>query len=179
MPAGKSGVRKPIKNRKSKVKNKKMRLKYLIIHCTATPAGREVSADDIRRWHLSPVSSGGRGWRQVGYSNLFTLSGLNVVLVGDNGDNWVDAGEITNGVAGINGVSKHIVYAGGTDAQGHPKDTRTDRQKKAMSEFVKQFVEQHPDILVAGHNQFANKACPSFDVRKWLQSIGVAEKNRL
>ena len=27
-----------------------MELKYLVIHCTATPEGREVSADEIRRW---------------------------------------------------------------------------------------------------------------------------------
>lgn len=155
----------------------KQKLKYLIVHCTATPAGREVSADDIRRWHLSPVSAGGRGWKQVGYSNLFTLTGLNVVLVGDNGDNWVDAGEITNGVAGINGCSRHIVYAGGTDIQGHPLDTRTARQQATMEEFVKRFVGAHPDVLVAGHNQFANKACPSFDVPKWLRSIGIEDKN--
>ena len=155
----------------------KQKLKYLILHCTATPAGREVSANDIRRWHLSPVPSGGRGWKQVGYSNLFTIDGVNIVLVGDNGDNWVDSGEITNGVAGINGCSKHIVYAGGTDRQGHPLDTRTPRQRATMEEFVKRFVASHPDVLVAGHNQFANKACPSFDVPKWLRSIGIEDKN--
>ncbi|MFA7629004.1 MAG: lysozyme, partial [Candidatus Dojkabacteria bacterium] len=27
-------------------------LQYLVIHCTATPAGRAVTAADIRRWHL-------------------------------------------------------------------------------------------------------------------------------
>jgi hypothetical protein len=155
----------------------RQKLKYLIIHCTATPEGRDVSAADIRFWHLSPVAKGGRGWKQVGYSNLFTLTGLNVVLVGDNGDNWVDAGEITNGVAGINGCSKHVVYAGGTDAQGHPVDTRTERQKRTMTEFVQHFVARHPEALVGGHNQFANKACPSFDVPKWLRTIGIAEKN--
>jgi hypothetical protein len=155
----------------------KQKLKYLIIHCTATPAGRDVSAGDIRKWHLSPVEKGGRGWKQVGYSNLFTLSGLNTVLVGDNGDSWVDAGEITNGATGMNGCSKHIVYAGGTDMQGHPEDTRTERQKKTMAEFVTAFVKQHPDVLVAGHCRFANKACPSFDVGKWCRSIGIPEKN--
>ena len=39
-----------------------MRLRYLVIHCTATPAGMDVTADMIRRWHTSPVSKGGRGW---------------------------------------------------------------------------------------------------------------------
>ena len=35
-------------------------LKYLVIHCTATPEGRDVSAAEIRRWHTAPVSEGGR-----------------------------------------------------------------------------------------------------------------------
>ncbi len=51
------------------------KLKYLVIHCTATPEGREVSSADIRKWHTSPVSQGGRGWKQVGYTDLFHLQG--------------------------------------------------------------------------------------------------------
>ena len=43
-------------------------LKRLVLHCTATPEGREVSAVDIRHWHTDPVSKGGRGWKQVGYT---------------------------------------------------------------------------------------------------------------
>ena len=51
------------------------KLKQLVIHCTATPEGREVSADEIRRWHCAPLSEGGRGWRQVGYTDLIHLDG--------------------------------------------------------------------------------------------------------
>jgi len=51
------------------------KLKYLVIHCTATPEGREVSSADIRKWHTSPVAQGGRGWKQVGYTDLFHLNG--------------------------------------------------------------------------------------------------------
>ena len=29
-------------------------MKYLVIHCTATPEGREVSSADIRHWHCDP-----------------------------------------------------------------------------------------------------------------------------
>ncbi|MFR6683342.1 MAG: lysozyme, partial [Phocaeicola massiliensis] len=49
------------------------KLKYLVIHCTATAESREVSSADIRRWHTAPVSEGGRGWKQVGYTDLFHL----------------------------------------------------------------------------------------------------------
>ena len=50
-------------------------LKQLVIHCTATPEGREVTAADIRAWHTNPTSKGGRGWKQVGYTDLFHLDG--------------------------------------------------------------------------------------------------------
>lgn len=40
------------------------KLKYLVIHCTATPEGREVSGAEIRAWHTNPVSKGGRGWNR-------------------------------------------------------------------------------------------------------------------
>ncbi len=50
------------------------KLKYLVIHCTATPEGREVSSADIRKWHTSPVAQGGRGWipdvRIIGHNEL-------------------------------------------------------------------------------------------------------------
>ena len=39
------------------------KLKYLVLHCTATPEGREVTADDIRRWHTAPVAAVGAGGR--------------------------------------------------------------------------------------------------------------------
>ena len=52
-----------------------MQLKYLVIHCTATPEGREVSADEIRRWHTAPKAEGGRGWKQVGYTDMIHLDG--------------------------------------------------------------------------------------------------------
>ena len=153
------------------------KLQYLVIHCTATPEGRAVTADDIRQWHLSPPPAG-RGWRQVGYTDMFQLDGTIVRMVDNNEDDVIDTWEITNGVAGINNVSRHIVYAGGMDAAGRQaKDTRTDRQRAALSRYVLEFVHRFPDVRVAGHNQFDKKACPSFDVPAWLKGIGVSEKN--
>jgi hypothetical protein len=46
-----------------------------------------------------------------------------------------------------------------------------------MDNFVKQTIAAHPSIKVAGHNQFATKACPCFDVPNYLRSIGVDETN--
>lgn len=150
-------------------------LKYLVIHCTATPAGREVTADDIRRWHTSPVSKGGRGWKQVGYTDLIHLDGTIERLVENNEDANVDSWEVTNGAAGYNGISRHIVYTGGVDADDVKKavDTRTPEQKEAMKRYVLDFHKRFPSVKIVGHNQLAAKDCPSFNVPAWLADIGI------
>ena len=148
-------------------------IQYLVIHCTATPEGRAVMPDDIRRWHLSE-----NGWKQVGYTDMVLLDGKVERLVGNNEDKIIDPWEITNGVAGINSISRHIVYVGGTDASGKAKDTRTPQQKAALGNYVLDFVRRFRDVQVAGHYQFdGKKACPSFDVPAWCRQIGVTEKN--
>ena len=46
-----------------------------MIHCTATPEGREVSSADIRHWHCDPKPRG-NGWKQVGYTDTNYFSKL-------------------------------------------------------------------------------------------------------
>lgn len=149
-------------------------LKYLVIHCTATPEGREVSSDDIRHWHTAPMKEGGHGWKQVGYTDLFHLNGGVERMVENNEDAHVDLWEVTNGAAGYNSVSRHIVYVGGVDRDGKtPKDTRTPWQRKSLERYVKDFHRRFPSVRIVGHNELAAKACPSFDVQKWLKEIGI------
>ena len=152
----------------------KKELKYLVIHCTATPQGREVTSDNIRAWHLAP-SPKGRGWKQVGYTDLIHLDGTVERLVDNNEDAWVDNWEITNGAKGYNSVSRHIVYAGGCDKRMKPKDTRTEAQRKALTEYLLNFHRKHPKVKIIGHGDIpgVNKACPSFDVSAFLKEIGI------
>lgn len=150
-------------------------LKYLVIHCTATPEGRPVASDEIRAWHTNPVSKGGRGWKQVGYTDMFHLDGRVERLVKNNEDATVDEWEITNGAVGYNAISRHIVYVGGCDKQMKPKDTRTAGQTMALKKYVLDFHRKHPSVKIVGHNQLAAKACPSFDVPAWLRSIGITQ----
>jgi hypothetical protein len=150
-------------------------LKYLVLHCTATPEKRPVRGNDIRRWHTAPAPEG-RGWKQVGYTDLFHLDGRVERLVDNNEDAMVDPWEITNGASGYNAISRHVVYAGGLAADGKtPKDTRTPAQLAAMERYVKDFHARFPNVKIIGHNQLAAKACPSFDVPKWLKSIGIEQ----
>lgn len=148
-------------------------LKYLVLHCTATPEGREVTSREIRAWHTNPISKGGRGWKQVGYTDMIHIDGTVERLVNNNEDANVDPWEVTNGAKGYNSVSRHVVYAGGCDKQLKAKDTRTPAQKEALKKYVLDFHRRFPSVKIIGHYQIANKACPSFDVPKWLKEIGI------
>ena len=146
------------------------KLKYLVIHCTATPPGREVSASVIRRLHTSPKPAG-RGWKQVGYTDMIHLDGRVERLVNNNEDANVDPWEITNGAKGYNSISRHIVYVGGVSKKNvnKPEDTRTEAQKEALKKYVLDFHKRFPDVKIIGHNEVAAKGCPSFDVQAWLK----------
>lgn len=152
------------------------KLERLVLHCTATPEGREVTGNEIRAWHTNPVSKGGRGWKQVGYTDMIHLDGRVERLVQNNEDNMVDTWEITNGAKGYNSVSRHVVYVGGVARDGKtPRDTRTSAQLEAMATYVRDFHRRFPNVRIVGHNELAAKACPSFDVQKWIVSIGIKQ----
>ena len=105
---------------------------------------------------------------------MIHLDGTVERLVKNNEDAWVDPWEITNGAAGYNAVSRHVVYVGGMSVDGQtPKDTRTGAQKSAMKQYVLDFHKRFPRVKIIGHREVAQKACPSFDVQKWLMEIGV------
>lgn len=152
------------------------KLERLVLHCTATPEGRNVTSNEIRAWHTNPVSKGGRGWKQVGYTDMIHLDGRVERLVQNNDDNVVDNWEITNGAQGYNSTSRHVVYVGGVAHDGKtPRDTRTPAQLEAMAAYVQDFHRRFPNVRIVGHNELAAKACPSFDVQKWLVSIGIKQ----
>ena len=146
----------------------KNRIERLVIHCTATPEGREVTAADIRRWHTAAPPTG-RGWKQVGYTDMVHLDGTVERLVPNNEDAYVDGWEVTNGAKGYNQTSRHIVYVGGLAADGKtPKDTRTEAQKRALRTYVQSMRTRFPWIEVFGHRDLpgVKKDCPCFDARK-------------
>lgn len=155
------------------------KLKYLVIHCTATPEGREVTKKDIEQWHIKE-----RGWKRVGYSDMIHIDGTLENLIEFDQDDTVDSWEISNGARGYNGMSKHVVYVGGAKStkpswsKYYPlKDTRTDKQKETLLTYVRFMILRHPDIKVIGHNEISNKGCPSFNVGEWLRSVCVDERN--
>jgi hypothetical protein len=152
-------------------------LKYLIIHCTATREDQNIGAEHVKAWHTAPPPAG-RGWTKVGYSDLILLDGDRHQFVKHDGDKFVDANEITNGVKGMNSISRHVCYVGGLDSSGKKaKNTLSNEQSQTLESIIREVIAYKPDILIAGHNQFDNKACPSFFVPTYLRMIGIPEKN--
>jgi N-acetylmuramoyl-L-alanine amidase len=43
-----------------------MKLEYLVIHCTATPEGRNVSKEEIEMWHKAPRQLKDGSWKYMG-----------------------------------------------------------------------------------------------------------------
>lgn len=127
------------------------KISEIILHCTATPQGREVRVSDVTRWHRA------RGFRTIGYHYLVLLDGT------------VECGRAENEIGahclGHNAVSIGVCYVGGLDAAGQrPMDTRTPPQKEALRRLVAELRARHPKAKVYGHRDFAAKACPCFDV---------------
>lgn len=126
----------------------------IVVHCAATPEGRDFTVDDITAWHKA------RGWSDNGYHYIVYRDGT--VHEGR------PVGQVGSGVAGHNIGKVHVCYIGGVSADGKtPKDTRTAPQRSSLLWLVGALRGKHKGIRsVTGHNQYAAKACPSFDVRR-------------
>ena len=142
------------------VQNKR-KITEIIVHCTATPEGKDFTVADIRRWHLQ------RGFNDIGYHWVIyrdgsVHSGRDISKSGAHAVGW-------------NANSIGICYIGGCATDGKtPKDTRTPQQKTALLKLVKELCKTYhiPANRVLGHRETgANKGCPSFaveEIRKQL-----------
>lgn len=137
------------------------KLNEIIIHCSATEEGRDFTVEDIRRWHVQ-----GNGWRDIGYHFVIYRDGTIHI-----GRPLEQAGAHTSG---HNAYSVGICYVGGvaTDRKT-PKDTQTPQQREALVTLVRILKQAYGISKVSGHREYANKACPSFDVQKWRKEVGV------
>jgi hypothetical protein len=62
-----------------------------------------------------------------------------------------------------------VCYVGGLAKDGKTaKDTRTDAQKAALVKLITELRRQFPNATLHGHREFANKACPCFDVTELI-----------
>lgn len=140
----------------------------LVIHCSATPEfSKTATAKNITDYHMAPPPRG-HGEKVPPYNAIVGYDSITWYRPWNN-DLVVNRMEVSWGSANYNICFYNICYAGGMDkAYKYPKNTLTERQDSLLWAVVISFKRQYPQGFVIGHNQVANKACPSFSVPKWI-----------
>lgn len=136
------------------MKKSTRQIKYLVVHCSATPEGRNHTAKDIDLWHRQ------RGFDGIGYNYIIRLDGTV--------EEGRDVNKIPSHVKGYNKESIGICYIGGIDKNTlQPKDTRTPAQKEALKKLLIDLKKLYPQAEILGHRDFPNvaKACPCFNAK--------------
>ena len=137
----------------------------IVIHCSATPEGRDVTVEEIRGWHKA------RGFKDIGYHYVIDASGelhkgRAVELAGAHAQ-------------GYNAESIGICYVGGLErVTNKPMDTRTQAQQNTLSMLVNFLRLIYPIKHIDGHRDLSvdlngdgvitpkewMKSCPCFEV---------------
>ena len=124
----------------------------IIIHCSATPEGKSLSAEACRQDHIRH-----RGFRDIGYHFYITRDGeihpgRSLEKVGAHCRNH-------------NTHSIGICYEGGLDAEGQAKDTRTLAQRGALLALLRELKKKFPEALIIGTHCIAMSV---FDFYKYI-----------
>lgn len=133
------------------------KINEIIVHCTATQDGKNIKVEDINRWHKE------RGWNMIGYHYVVYLDGT---IHQGRSEDQIGAHCLKHNTNSIG-----VVYVGGLDANGKPKDTRTEAQKQGLRKLLTELKRKYPKATIHSHKDFAPKACPSFDATKEYKDV--------
>ena len=134
----------------------------IVVHCSATHADWKPTASVeekraiVRRWHQ------GRNWKREGYHHFIDRDGSECA---GRPDSMKGAG-----VRGRNDHTLHVCLFGGhgSSADDLPGENFTPEQLGALRAYLIKKQKEYPSIVkISGHNQYANKACPGFNVPRW------------
>lgn len=133
-------------------------IKEIIVHCSATPEGKDFTVKDIDGWHKQ------RGFRKIGYHYVVYRDGSYHRGRQDS--------EIGAHCTGHNAYSIGVCYIGGVAKDGRtPKDTRTEAQKASLLKLLKELKLRYPKAKIYPHYKFAAKACPSFNAEEEYKNL--------
>lgn len=138
-------------------------VREIIVHCSATRPdwykGLSLNAkrDEIRRWHLA------NGWNDIGYHWLIDRDGA--VLSG-RAETVIGAHTVgrNSGTIGICLIGGH--GSAETDAF---TEHFTPSQDTSLRQLIAGISSRTQITTVSGHNQYAAKACPGFNVPQWFK----------
>lgn len=135
----------------------------IIIHCTATHSdwweGKTTAKKvaEVKRWHVE-----GNKWSDLGYHYLIDRDGTVAEgrPVEKAGAHCKGHNSTTIGVSlfGGHGSSETDTF----------KDHFTDEQDTALRELLSKLSDQYGIKKISGHNRYSAKACPGFNVPRWL-----------
>lgn len=131
--------------------------KLIIVHCSATPPGMNIGRREINEWHLN------KGWSGIGYHYVIRRDG--------SAELGRDIEEIGAHAEGYNSVSVGVCLVGGVNDKKIPEANYTEAQWKTLVTLLKKLKKKYPSARIIGHNEVAKKACPSFNVQKWLSTV--------
>ena len=133
-------------------------IKKIIVHCAATYPTMDIGVAEIRDWHVNE-----NHWDDIGYHYVVRRSGeielgrpLEIPGTHCQGQN---ADSI--GICLVGGLEK---LPGGRSIS---VENYTDAQYTALERLICELKSRWPLAYVRGHSDYANRACPCFDVRSW------------
>ncbi len=138
------------------------KIEKIIVHCSA--GSQHNTADDIVRYHTTPTSKGGCGWKNPGYHFIVEASGRIVETL--------PVEKVSNGCKGHNSTAINVCYIGGVKLPSRKAiDNRTEMQKTALRYLLTELREKFHNAKIHSHRDFANKYCPSFDATSEYSDI--------
>lgn len=134
----------------------KAAVRFIVVHCSATPPDMDIGADEIRRWHIED-----NGWSDIGYHYVIRRTGV------------IEHGRPLDyqgaHVRGHNHESVGICLVGGVNKDAQPDANFTAAQYASLESLISLLLPRFPGAAVRGHRDFpgVTKACPSFDAVAW------------
>ncbi len=127
-------------------------MKWIVVHCSASPHGRGDDAETIHRWHRE------RGFDGIGYHWVILESGR---VQPGRPPFWKGAH-----VRGYNKDSLGICLI------GRGEDEFTHAQMKALTALLTDLHADYPEAAIVGHRDLnPDKECPGFDVRDLVDDM--------
>ena len=136
----------------------------IFVHCSATKAGMDIGLREIRQWHKE------QGWLDVGYHFIIRRDGTleegrPIDVVGSHVKDW-------------NSKSVGVCLVGGIDDKGKFAANFTPAQMQTLKEKLEDLKALYPQAVIKAHHDVAPKACPSFDLGRWLNTGELVTSDR-
>ena len=135
----------------------------IFVHCSATKPTMNVGLREIRQWHKE------MGWLDVGYHFIIKRDGTieegrPVDVVGSHVKGW-------------NERSVGVCLVGGIDEKGKHSANFTPAQMSSLRNKLDELKAVY-NVPIMAHHDVAAKACPSFDLQRWLKTNELVTSDR-